>query len=142
MKEGWTNLLSSAFFEPLVAEEYRRALKQSGYRYLPPKIIEARSCNDGYTTLVLISLGMGWVYGYGIAVKGAKDRWSETDGIAIATRRALDNALVILKQKEGHDEKDERPAGMAPKDIKDWLYRLGVDSFHYEAAVDHRGTRE
>lgn len=144
----WKDLLNDANYSGMLSELYRRALKQSGYRFTPPLITEARWATDGYTTLALVTFGRGWVYGYGITVKGPKDKYNEMEGVNQAVRNALDNGLIVLKQKENHDSACER-AGIdlsAPKrnmtanEIADWLHRLGISKEDFAQAVDHRAA--
>lgn len=99
----WNNLLTDENYSGMLSELYRRAIRQSGYQFNPPLITEARWATDGFTTLALITFGRNWVHGYGITVKGPTDKWNQTEGVYQAVREALDNGLVVLKQKENHD---------------------------------------
>ena len=137
MKEGWKNLLSDERWFGVIVEMYRRAVVQHGYKFLQPLVTEARTNNDGYTTLALITLGKGWVNGYGIAVKGPKDQWNSEEGICQALRKAFDNAVIILKQKENHDrilltqalqlrtqQEIDRIKKLTPKQVEEEILRV------------------
>lgn len=142
----WVSILAT--HAPLIEELRSRACTLNGWEGPPPRITEARVNNDGYTTVAQVTLGTNSAFGYGIAVKGPEDHWDEEAGMGLALRRALNNGVMVLKQKVTELQKPykevkvEEPKTPTRKlteaEIKDWLYRLGRDVSDYAAAIDHR----
>ena len=113
----WININGNKVYEATLAEMYRRALKQHVYRKTPSEITEARWKSDGYTTIVVLTIEKVGIHAYAVAVKGPNDKYSEYEGISQAIRKACDNAIIIMKQKdslslikEKIEEREAQPA--------------------------------
>jgi len=81
-----------------------RALRRRGLtvKLMPFMFVgEASYIADGYTTRATVSVGNGkiQVSGYGVSVKGGRDKFNEKIGATIAITRAFECAATVLKQQ-------------------------------------------